>query len=316
MSDESMIEEFKIEAQEMFENSEDGFLKIEKGEEFTSNYNLIFRAFHSLKGAAGMFGLDDLQSHMHKLESLFEAQKTNGKLEKAQIDYFLSGIDVAKALLDGKMVDFKYFSIEEFKNMGANGSSAPVARVATPPKKSSINGKGLFYIVDDEAGILEILSDLVTDLGFNTRTFLSAEELLKNIDDESPDVILSDIKMPDMNGLELLHKIREQQIDTPVIFISGFISKEVMLDALSHGVYGFIEKPFNEVQLKNICENAFMKVATQKLLNKSINYILYQFSDLDNYLKDQGKDTLRQSLKTELTTILAQQKILKELNKK
>jgi hypothetical protein len=86
-----------------------------------------------------------------------------------------------------------------------------------------------------------------------------------------------------------------------------------MLDALSNGAYGFIEKPFNEVYLKSICDNAFEKSMTKRLLQKSINYILYQFSDLDNYLKDQGKDSLRISLKQELTNILDQQKKLKAL---
>jgi len=324
MSDDSMIKEFKIEAQEMFETSEDGFLKIEKGEDFVQNYNLIFRAFHSLKGAAGMFGIDALQAHMHKLESLFEAQKANGKLDKAQIDYFLRGIDVAKLLLEGQAAEFKYFTIEEFKSI-SSGAAAPAA--ASAPKtdvkvekndKKTSNGsfkkeRGLFYIVDDEEPILEILEGLITELNFAVKTFTNAKDLLNVLEEDSPDVILSDIRMPEMSGDQLIKEIRKREIDTPVIFISGFISKEIMLDSLSHGAYGFIEKPFNEVYLKTICDNAFEKTMTRRLLQKSINYILYQFSDLDNYLKEQGKDSLRMTLKQELTLILGQQKKLKNL---
>ena len=320
MSDDSMIEEFKIEAQEMFETSEDGFLKIEKGEDFIQNYNLIFRAFHSLKGAAGMFGLDALQSHMHKLESLFEAQKSNGKLDKAQIDYFLNGIDVAKSLLEGEEASFKYYSIEEFKkisqqNVEAKEKPTPVeaARPVVKPAPQMSNKRGLFYIVDDEQQILDILSGLISDLNFAVKTFKSAKELLAEVEDDAPDVILSDIKMPEMSGDQLIKEIRNKDIDTPVIFISGYISKEVMLEALSYGAYGFIEKPFNEVYLKSICDNAFEKTMTKRLLQKSINYILYQFSDLDQYLKEQGKESLRASLKQELTNILNQQKKLKAL---
>lgn len=330
MSDDSMIEEFKIEAQEMFETSEDGFLKIEKGEDFIQNYNLIFRAFHSLKGAAGMFGLEALQSHMHKLESLFEAQKANGKLDKAQIDYFLSGIDVAKSLLEGNSANFQYYSVDEFKKIASvSAVSAPVVSnpkatdvkvekslVKNDVKDSKVGFKkerGLFYIVDDEQQILDILEGLITELNFAVRTFTSAKALLDEIEEDSPDVILSDIKMPEMTGDQLIKEIRKREIDTPVIFISGYISKEVMLDALSFGAYGFIEKPFNEVFLKSICDNAFEKTMTKRLLQKSINYILYQFSDLDNYLKEQGKDSLRLSLKQELTNILDQQKKLKTL---
>jgi FixJ family two-component response regulator len=322
MTDDSMIEEFKIEAQEMFENSEEGFLKIEKGEDFVSNYNLIFRAFHSLKGAAGMFGLERLQGHMHKLESLFEAQKSRGSLDKNQIDYFLSGIDCAKNLLEGNEQDFSYYTLEEFNLLDSKSNEksvskpqnieAPIEKVKTTPQSTS-HKRGLFYIVDDEEAILTILKDAITDLGFDVKTFDNAEDLLQNIDEDTPDVVLSDIKMPEMNGIELLHKLRDLGIDTPVIFISGYISKEVMLDALKHGAFAFIEKPFNEMYLNTICENAFTKVQTMKLLQKSINYILYQFSDLDKYLKDQGKESLRQSLKTDLTNILDQQKKLKNL---
>jgi FixJ family two-component response regulator/HPt (histidine-containing phosphotransfer) domain-containing protein len=325
MSDDSMIEEFKIEAQEMFESSEEGFLKIEKGEDFVSNYNLIFRSFHSLKGAAGMFGLDDLQSHMHKLESLFEAQKSIGKLDKAQIDYFLAGIDCAKSLLDNKKMVFKYYTNDEFKVISSedNKKILPhpvVEKISTDVREkhkeeNKSNKKGLFFIVDDEESILTILEDLVTEMGFDVRTFNSGKNLLSEINDDTPDVILSDIKMPEMSGIELLHKLREDNIETPVIFISGYISKEIMLDALENGAYGFVEKPFNDVYLRSICENAYQRVLGAKLLHKSINYILYQFSDLDAYLKSQNKENLRQSLKTELTIILDQQKKLRELRK-
>jgi len=315
MIDDSMIEEFKIEAQEMFENSENGFLNIEKGDNFIENYNLIFRAFHSLKGAAGMFGLEDLQAHMHKLESLFEAQKNNGKLDKAQIDYFLTGIDGAKVLIDGGSISFKYYSIEEFKTIQSGNTSENIEQMAKRKPATIVEEKkrGLFYIVDDEDGILSILSDLVSELGFKVKTFMSAKEVLESIEIETPDVILSDINMPDVSGLDLLKELHKNEVEAPVIFISGYISKEIMMDALDAGAYGFIEKPFNEVYLKSICENAFLKVQTAHLLQKSINYMLYQFSDLDAYLKDQGKENLRESLKTDLKNILDQQKLLKSL---
>ena len=89
--DESIFGEFEIEAREMLEESEDKLLAIENGGDFHENYNGIFRAFHSLKGAAGMFGLDELQKHMHLLETLFESLNKIGQMEKDQVDYFLKG---------------------------------------------------------------------------------------------------------------------------------------------------------------------------------------------------------------------------------
>ncbi len=316
--DDSMIEEFRIEAQEMFQDSEDGFLRIEKGEPFLENYNLIFRAFHSLKGAAGMFGIENLQSHMHKLESLFEAQKQIGKIDKSQIDYFLQGIDVAREMLDGNDVQFKYYSSDEFKNYGS--TSGQISKEVTSSVKTKKNeevkkGTGLFYIVDDEVDVLDILSDLIGELGYSTKTFDNAKDLLDNVEIDNPDVIISDIKMPNMTGIELIAALRDLEIDTPVIFVSGFISKEIMLEGLEKGAFGFIEKPYNPEYLQEICKNAFLREQTSKLLNKSINYILYQFSDLDNYLKSVGKESLRTTLKNELNNILENQKKLKNLKK-
>ncbi len=312
--DDSMIEEFKIEAAEMLESAENGLLNLDKGLEFDVNYNSIFRSFHSVKGAAGMFGLQELQAHMHKLESLFEAQKTVKCLKKHQVDYFLKGIDAAKNLIDGKSVTFNHIEIENFSDAISN-SSTPTPKIEVERK---INAKldrksGVIFIIDDEPQIVDTLYDILSNNNFVLYKFYNGEDALKDMEAIAPDLVLSDIKMPKLSGVELIQKINEVLPHTIVIFISGYLSKEVMQEALSYGAEAFIEKPFVNASVLNICKTSLKRTLAMKLLEKSVNLILYQFSDLDEYLKSTGKESLRVNLKETLQVILEQKKILKNL---
>ena len=294
-------------------------------QDFISNFNLIFRSFHSLKGAAGMFGLMALQSHMHKLESLFEAQKAKGSMGKSQIDYFLNGIDVAKALLEGDNVSFTHLSESDLDNIdNIEVKSAPaiksvsanneVQQLKTAPPKS--NKRGKIFIVDDEESILEILETYILDLDFEVITFANAEDALRSLNDNSPDVILSDISMPGIDGVEFVKKVREVNLQVSFIMVSGQITKDRILELLKYDVTGFIEKPFQENVIKEVTERAFTTSQLSYLLQKSINYILYQFSDLDMFLKESGKENMRLSLKNELKSIIKVQNDLYERKKK
>ncbi len=362
MLDDEMIADFRLEATEMFDESEDGFLKIEKGGDFQSVYNEIFRAFHSLKGASGMFGFTDLQSHMHKLESLFEQFKGKDRMEKVFVDYFLRGIDAAKEIFDGESVEFSY--IENISDVSASQISAkekkeeappatapaPEIKKASPPaptpevkKEAPVTTKefkreslvsqfmesqkdkkpekfkcvyeGCVFIVDDEEDFLEVLSDIVKSGGYEVYSFLKAKDLLEKLDEVNPDVILSDINMGEMSGIELARILAYQKNQIPMIFVSGHITKANMLEGMNLGIHGFIEKPFNDYAVLNLCKNAASRSQAIKLLNKSIDYIMYMFSDLDLYLKKEGKDSIRVALKAELDNILKNKKTIFSLKK-
>ena len=327
MSDDFMLEEFRLEAAEMFEDAEDGLIELDKGEDFSGNYNRIFRAFHSLKGAAGMFSMTELQGHMHKLETLFEILKLNETLTKDQVDYFLDGVDFAKSILDGNVGDFEYKEEQDFSEMQEKGEEIVVPKTSkakdevekerTVEKVQKIHvekdERGVVYIVDDEPEIVKLLSMMVEDAGLKALGFTSALDALAVLGEERPDCILSDINMPQLNGLQFLEKIDEVNPDIPLIFISAYITKEAMMEGLGYGAYGFVEKPFDEKHVINLTRNAVKKHRAIKLLAKSINYILYQFSDLDNYLKETGKDSIRNVLKEDLETILKQRDMLKQV---
>lgn len=314
MSDDNeMLDEFKLEAGEMFESAEEGLLNIDKGLDFNTNFNSVFRSFHSIKGAAGMFGLEALQAHMHKLESLFEAQKKNGEIKKGQIDYFLKGIDAGKLLLEGVASDFKHIELEIFNDSIEKSQTIELPKVLNNKAERIDRKNGLVFIVDDEPDLVDVLSLIIEKNGYAVCKFYNGKEALDSLETLRPDAILSDIMMPKYNGVQMIKAIHEMSYNAPVIFISGNISKETMQEALQYGAYAFIDKPFNNVNVINICRNAVNKSKSMHLLEKSINFILYQFSDLDQYLKSQGKENMRLAFKAELQTILEQRKNLKNI---
>jgi len=100
-------------------------------------------------------------------------------------------------------------------------------------------------IVDDETSILQSLAGLLTDEGFEVIEATNGYEALKIIDAESPDLVLLDIWMPGIDGIETLKEIKKSHPFLPVIIISGHGTIETAVRATKLGAYNFIEKPLS-----------------------------------------------------------------------
>lgn len=125
MLDEDMLKEFITEAEEMFDEAEQSLLQIDQEDNFQENFNSIFRCYHSIKGAAGMFGHDLLQKHMHFLENLLEKYKDDHPFKEELVNYFLKGTDAAREIMALKEVEFDlYDPLEE--GSPSTGSDSPV----------------------------------------------------------------------------------------------------------------------------------------------------------------------------------------------
>jgi len=100
-------------------------------------------------------------------------------------------------------------------------------------------------IVDDEASIVQSLSGLLTDEGFEIITASNGYEALKIIDSETPDLVLLDIWMPGIDGIETLKEIKKNSATLPVIIITGHGNVETAVKATKLGAFDLIEKPLN-----------------------------------------------------------------------
>lgn len=99
-------------------------------------------------------------------------------------------------------------------------------------------------IIDDEPGILSVLSSLLGE-AYQCRTATSANEALEHLREETYDLVLSDIMMPGMSGLDLLQEITRLTSDTVVILISGNLNIQSAVEAMRRGAFDYVTKPFN-----------------------------------------------------------------------
>jgi two-component system, NtrC family, nitrogen regulation response regulator NtrX len=98
-------------------------------------------------------------------------------------------------------------------------------------------------VIDDEPNILKVLEDILTDEGYRVRTAQSGEAALAEARHASPDLVVLDIWLPGMDGLQVLDVLRGMLPETPVIMISGHGTIETAVRAIKMGAFDFIEKP-------------------------------------------------------------------------
>lgn len=101
-------------------------------------------------------------------------------------------------------------------------------------------------IVDDEVEILKPLEEMLVDEGFSVRAFSSPLKALAYLQTQSPDLVVFDIKMPEMNGLELLKRVREIHAAVPAIFLSSKNEDADQLIGFSVGTDDYVGKPFTK----------------------------------------------------------------------
>ncbi len=111
-------------------------------------------------------------------------------------------------------------------------------------------------IIDDEKDIVESLSNILTLEGYSVLKAYRGYDGLKIALSERPDIVLLDIKMPVVDGLEVLEKLKEHGFDNPVIIISGHGDIKTAVDAVQRGAFDFLEKPLGAEQVLMALKNA------------------------------------------------------------
>lgn len=119
--------------------------------------------------------------------------------------------------------------------------------------------KSKILIVDDEVSMREFLEIMLSKEGYKVSSSGSGKEALKMLNDTIYDLIVSDVQMPGMNGIELLRNVKEVCPDTTVIMITAYASTESGVEAMKAGAYDYITKPFKVDEIKLIIKNALEK---------------------------------------------------------
>jgi len=137
-------------------------------------------------------------------------------------------------------------------------------------------------VIDDERSMREFLSIMLEKEGYRAIAIDNGNDALEFISKNKYDLIITDIKMPKMSGIDILRESMALHPNTPVIMITAFASTEVAVEAMKLGAYDYITKPFNVDEIKIIIKNAIEK---KSLFDENISLReelkgRYQFSNI------------------------------------
>ena len=124
-------------------------------------------------------------------------------------------------------------------------------------------------IVDDERDIRELISEILIDEGYTTRLAGTSDDAMREVTSQPPGLLILDIwlKDSDMDGIDILKKVKSDYPEVPVVIISGHGNIEIAVAAIKQGAYDFIEKPFNIDQLLVVIRRA---METSRLRRENI----------------------------------------------
>jgi two-component system response regulator HydG len=111
-------------------------------------------------------------------------------------------------------------------------------------------------IIDDESAILDTLRILLKNQGFEVHTAQGGKAGLEQLKSANPDIVLTDVRMPQVTGIDILTAVRQQDPETPVILMTAQASLQSAIQAVNEGAFYYIQKPFSNDDLIAICRRA------------------------------------------------------------
>lgn len=130
--------------------------------------------------------------------------------------------------------------------------------MTTPQAQSTI------FIVDDDEAVRDSLRWLLEANGYRVKCFAGGEQFLDAYDPDQVGVLIADVRMPGMSGLELQEVLIERQAPLPIVFITGHGDVPMAVSTMKKGAVDFLEKPFNETELRKIVAR-MLEEATERV---------------------------------------------------
>lgn len=340
--------EFLSEASELIENCEEAFLKLEADNGDEAVIDEIFRIAHTLKGSSLTVGFDGLGAFTHTFENLL-MQIREHKVEATSeiVDILLEANDKLKEYVDAlqddqdAVVDTEFISDklkesmvpEDKEDFGAfgffddddeeegekpaggnpgtdkNTSAIPQEHLQKDPTNIEGERTPNVLVCDDDKDLLELYEALLESMGYNITLAEDGVKGLEVFKNGKFDLILSDLQMPNMNGIQFIEEVRKIDQNVQVIFCSAFAERDEIIKFLEFGAYGFLDKPFDTAQFKFMIKSALKVKLLQEAVAQvsTLNFSAYlsaqkilQMIDLNETEK---AHEIRQELSTKLDKI-------------
>jgi len=162
-------------------------------------------------------------------------------------------------------------------------------------------------LVDDDLGMRETLKDILVDTGYQVMMFASGKEAIKEIRKGLFDVVIVDLKLPDVGGIQILEEAKEVNPESAVIVMTGYASLESAVGALNRGAFSYIIKPFNMDEVKVVIKKARHQIKLFKENQNLIDELQLTRRKLEKTVKElehagQAKNKFLASMSHELRT--------------
>ena len=140
-------------------------------------------------------------------------------------------------------------------------------------------------IVEDEIDLANLIKSSIKELFFKVVIAKDGLEAIKKFDSFKPDIIISDIMMPNLNGLEMSKKIKEKNSETPIVILSAHSHKEMLLEAIDLGISKYFIKPFDIEEFIEYLKELSKKINKNKSIKLKDNFV-FDFNNLSLYQND------------------------------
>ena len=157
------------------------------------------------------------------------------------------------------------------------------------------------WIADDDEAIRLVLEESLSSSGFKTKSFSSADDLVKSLENNQPDLIITDVQMPGMLGYDLLKHINNNFENLPVIIMTAFADMQAAVESFGGGAFEYIPKPFDLEDAIEIIQRALEEKPKTKGLKKETKLdIIGESNAMQNVFRSIGK------LSSTIATVLIQ----------
>lgn len=135
-------------------------------------------------------------------------------------------------------------------------------------------------VIDDQASIRHALKEMLSVFGYDVEAYESADSFLRALDPLRHGCVVADVRMPGMDGIELLRELARRQVLLPVVVISGHADVPMAVAAIKAGAEDFIEKPVDDVQLVAAINRGLARARAKQLVQERVQDVRSRFKQL------------------------------------
>jgi DNA-binding NtrC family response regulator len=169
-------------------------------------------------------------------------------------------------------------------------------------------------VVDDNRELREILEEYLRGEGDYVEGANNGKEALERYRDNYYDLIITDLNMPELAGMELIKTVQQENEITEFVIITGYASMDSAVEAIKIGAFDYIVKPFRMEELKVVVKNVREKVRLKKLNTQLLDTLKSLYDEIERYRQKNNDDTVNEEPEEAvLESISDTEKIVKEI---